>query len=121
MTRKEITELLEIVISTYPYTKVQDANAMVSAWELTLGDYSAESVYKATRLHMNTSKFFPTPADIKEKILKAEMIYTGTPIESLPVRSGKSEAEIEAYLDDLCAWVGLGENKNLGKSLPFEI
>lgn len=88
MTRKEIADLLEIVIAQYPNTKVNDPAAMVNAWEMVLGDYSAESVYKAARLHMETCKFFPTIADIREKIVRAEMIYKSIEIGEDLLESG---------------------------------
>lgn len=82
MTRKEIVDLLKIVFAAYPHTKIADPNAMVSTWEMMFGEYSAESVYKAARLHMENSKFFPTVADIKENLKKAEMIYSSPALEA---------------------------------------
>jgi hypothetical protein len=55
---------------------------MVTTWEMMFGEYSAESVYKAARLHMENSKFFPTVADIKENLKKAEMIYSSPALEA---------------------------------------
>ena len=79
MSREEIIKLLEIVTNAYPYAKISDAGSMVSAWEMTLGEFSAESVYKATRLHMETNKFFPTPADIRDLIVRASIVYREEP------------------------------------------
>ena len=75
MTRKEIVDLLKIVFAAYPHTKITDPNTMVSTWEMMFGEYPAETIYKAARLHMENSKFFPTVADIKESIRRAELLY----------------------------------------------
>ena len=75
MTRDEITSLLEMLVANYPNTKIRDPKATADAWEMTLGMYQAESVFKAARYHMDTSSFFPTPADIKKKMVKAKLIY----------------------------------------------
>lgn len=113
MTREEIVSLLEIVITAYPNAKIKDAGAMVSAWEMCLGDFSAESVYKAARLHMNNNRFFPTPADIRSNIVRAELVYTDTEIDQkrLEAKSEPSKAISEAedeYLENLCKFVGFG-------------
>ena len=117
MTRDEIVSLLEIVISAYPNAKINDAGAMVSAWEMCLGDFSAESVYKAARLHMNTNRFFPTPADIRSNIVRAEMVYRDSEIDQKRLEakpepstaiSVRQEEWTDEKLDDLCRFVGLG-------------
>lgn len=117
MTRDEIVNLLEIVISAYPNAKINDAGAMVTAWEMCLGDFSAESVYKAARLHMNTNRFFPTPADIRSNIVRAELVYRDSEIdqkrlEAKPEPSTaiavKEEEWTDERLEDLCRFVGLG-------------
>ena len=68
MTRKEITELLQKVIAAYPDTFIKDAKAMVDIWEMNFGNERADIVYKAARLHMTTSKKFPTVSDIRNNI-----------------------------------------------------
>ena len=117
MTRDEIVSLLEIVISAYPNAKISDAGAMVSAWEMCLGDFSAESVYKAARFHMNTNRFFPTPADIRSNIVRAEMVYRDSEIdqkrleakpEPSTAMSVTEEEWTDEKLEDLCRFIGLG-------------
>lgn len=116
MTRKEIADLLEIMVNQYPYirNRIEDAGQMVSAWELILGEYPAESVYKAARLHMENSKFFPTIADIREKMQRAEFIYQGNNL--LAGSAGKKEvSDIGIDLEGLCKFVGLGYPNELEK------
>lgn len=120
MTRKEIADLLEIMVNQYPYikNKIEDAGAMVSAWELILGDCPAESVYKAARLHMESSKFFPTIADIREKMVRAELIYqeNARMLEGSGVRRiGKGDNYSDEQLENLCRFVGLGYPNELEK------
>lgn len=111
MNRKEIADLLEIVISNYPNVKIRDAGAMVSAWEMGLGDYSAESVYKAARFHMENSPYFPTIADIKNNIVRAQMLYQESDIEVARLEGSAIKKELDDLdekLEDLCRFVGLG-------------
>lgn len=79
MTRKEMIDLLEIISAAYPYVKISDPASMVSAWLLVFGDQDAGAVYKAARLHIETSHFFPTPADINNLMVKAGSIYGSKP------------------------------------------
>ena len=84
MTRKEIINLLEVISAAYPYIKISDPASMVSAWLLVFGDQDAGAVYKAARLHIETSPFFPTPADINNLMVKAEAIYGSKPVKIEP-------------------------------------
>ena len=115
MNRAEIVDLLELVSSAYPNTKIKDAENTVRAWELAFGEYPAEQIYKATRLHMNTNRFFPTPADISDLIVRAEIVYNGSNLLSnrLEAKSNGitpiySEDELEAKLEAFCEWIGFG-------------
>lgn len=111
MNRKEIADLLEIVISNYPMAKIRDAGAMVSAWEMGLGDYSAESVYKAARFHMETSPYFPTIADIRNCMVRAQVVYHESEIEIAKIEGSAKKRELmdlDGYLDDFCTFIGLG-------------
>ena len=125
MERKEIVELLKIVSANYPHAKISDPKAMVSAWELLLGDYSAEAVYKATRLHMETNKYFPSPSDIRDNIVRAELVYKPTIPNAIESKANNSE-ETEKNLDLFCKWIGFGcepdDTVELPKGfLPYEV
>lgn len=79
MTREETRKLLQILYNSYPNNKIKsaaEAKTMLDVWEMTFAEYSADQVYKAARLHIKTSKFFPTPADIVGKVYKAGIIYS---------------------------------------------
>ena len=135
MNRNEIINLLEVISSAYPNTKIKDPKAIVSAWELTLGGFSAESVYKAARLHLETSKFFPTPSEIADKIVRADLIYSVRPGKALEapkrakVTSIPDGMTVEEFIDGM--WDAVleteldideqkAESSVLGRSLPYE-
>lgn len=125
MERKEIVELLKIVSANYPHAKISDPKAMVSAWEMILGDYSAEAVYKAARLHMETNKYFPSPSDIRDNIVRAEIVYKPTIPNAIESKANNSE-EMEKNLDLFCQWIGFGcepdDTVELPKGfLPYEM
>lgn len=133
MTREETIKLLSILIANYPNAKIKDAAKTADAWEMVLGPFEAERVYKAARLHMTTSKFFPTPADIKEKLSRAAMIYTAPP--AVPKRlkpgpklpNGMTEDEyldaiIEGQIRLECEMDGTNPNEALNNYfLPYEL
>lgn len=126
MERKEIVELLKVVASAYPHVKIADPKAMVTTWEMTLGEFSAESVYKATRLHLETNKYFPSPSDIRDKIVRSQIVYQPTITNAIEATSSKDEAEIEKNLDLFCKWIGFGcepdDSVELPKGfLPYEM
>ena len=117
MTREETIKLLSIVSSTYPHEKIKDPSALVSAWEMTLGDFSAETVYKATRYHLETNKFFPSPSDIRDNIVRAELIYRPTIPNAIESRTHNDE-ETEKNLDLFCQWIGFGQDEDDTVELP---
>ena len=119
MNSKEAAQILAVVRTAYPNTKIEDAGAMVQAWVMGLGDYSASSVMKAARLHMATAKFFPTIAEIREKIVRAELIYRESDIETNRIEPSKQKLlgnetslivadDVDEKLENLCKFVGLG-------------
>ena len=117
MTREEIIKLLSIVASTYPHAKIKDPSALVSAWEMTLGDFSAESVYKATRYHLETNKFFPSPSDIRDNIVRAEMVYKPSIPNAIESRT-RNDEQTEKNLDLFCQWIGFGYEEDDTVELP---
>ena len=116
MNKKETAQILAILRAAYPNTKsIDDPAATLNAYYLTLGDYSASSVMKAARLHMETCKFFPAPSELREKIVRAEMVYMDTETASNRLEDGnkeitlrESEEATESKLEALCEFVGLG-------------
>lgn len=91
MNSKEAAQILAVVRTAYPNTKIEDAGAMVQAWVMGLGDYSASSVMKAARLHMATAKFFPTIAEIRNNIVRAEIVYNEADIETNRIEPSKQK------------------------------
>lgn len=120
MTKKEAAQILAIVRAVYPNIKIEDAGATLQGWMLELGDFSASAVMKAARLHMATSKYFPTPAEIREKIVRAELIYSDSEIDpdkKLECQQPKLLGndidvvvmdDIDDRLENFCKWIGLG-------------
>ena len=118
MSEKECAQILSIIRTAYPSVKIENAKGMVQAWLMSLGEFSANSVMKAARLHMETSKYFPTPAEIREKIVRAELIYNGSDLDinridapsvkQLEDPENKSQAVSDEYLENFCKFIGLG-------------
>lgn len=114
MTREEIIKLLSLVSASYPHAKIKDPSSLVSTWEMVLGDFSAESVCKAARLHIETNKYFPSPSDIRDNIVRASFSYS-SPILAIESASTKDESE---NLDLFCRWIGFGYEPDDTVELP---
>lgn len=93
MTRKEMAQLINELMVVYPHIKIDKPEATVRAWLLILGEYSAEEVFKGARYHMETSQFFPTPADIRKAIPKGMLKYQ----QSEAPQIAAPEEEVEEY------------------------
>ena len=109
MTRDETIKLLMTLSVNYPQAAKAIKNPKETAvvWEMNLGEFPAEAVYKAARLHMSTSKYFPNPADIREKITRAKLIYTEPELKEIEAPKTDKRRE-DYYLEELCRFVGLG-------------
>lgn len=88
MTREEIITLLKYVRNAYPNQKIENGKGIVDIWEMAFGSEDARIVYRAARLHIEKSPFFPAPSNVKELMSRAEMI--------LGIEAEKSNAKIEA-------------------------
>ena len=132
MTRPEALKLLEVLSAAYPTqsAKIKNPSATADVWVMNLGDLDAGDVYKAARLHMSTSKYFPNPADIREKVIKARIIYATDPkaleAPKATVTDLKQKEREDYYLEELCKFVGLGcepdddADLTLKNFLPYE-
>lgn len=83
MTKAECIALVKVLMGAYPNNRVTDPRTTVESYLLVLGEYPAESVYKAARLHMATSKWFPQPEEIIKKMSNAHNLY-GSDTTALP-------------------------------------
>lgn len=127
MNREETIKLLAILSSAYPYAskEIKDASALATAWEMALGEFSAEAVYKAARLHLETNKYFPSPSDVRDNIVRAQIAYAPTIPNAIESKANNSE-ETEKNLDLFCKWIGFGcepdDTVELPKGfLPYEV
>ena len=118
MNREEIANLLKILSKNYQKRiSPSDAKTLVDSWELTLGAFSAEEVYKAARLHMETSVYFPNPADIRKNIVRASVAYTEetkSPARLTSIAGAEpiEDEKLNEWLDAFCEWIGFGCEPN---------
>lgn len=135
MNREDTIKILSMVRANYPLVKIQDPAATVTAWQMVLGEYSTDSILKAVKYHMNTSKYFPTPADIVSNITRAELLYTEQPVKAIeaPKRAKVTEipdgVSVEDFLDHICqdmidleneCWPEATQDETIGGCLPYE-
>lgn len=118
MNREEIANLLKILSKNYQKRiSPSDAKTLVDSWELTLGTFTAEAVYKAARLHMETSVYFPNPADIRKNIVRATVAYAEEPksparLTSIAGAEPIEDEKVVEWLDAFCEWIGFGCEPN---------
>lgn len=118
MNREEIANLLKILSKNYQKRiSPSDAKTLVDSWELTLGAFTAEAVYKAARLHMETSVYFPNPADIRKNIVRATVAYAEEPksparLTSIAGAEPIEDEKVVEWLDAFCEWIGFGCEPN---------
>lgn len=117
MNRVEAVKILAIVRACYPQVKILDAESMVNSWVWVLGEFDADLVLKAAQIHVSKSKFFPTPADIRENITRAAVFQSSkAALESgqKAISSGTKPVDLtDDDVEELCRFCGLGyENDN---------
>ena len=125
MTKTELAKVMAILRANYTNVKIEKPEAMINAWLMTLGEFSAEAVLKAAELHMATSKFFPTPAELRKNITHNRIALEPPKPLALPVSDLEKQKE-DYYLEELCKFVGLGcdpddeADLTLENFLPYE-
>lgn len=73
MNKSDMAKILSILRANYPNVRIENPEAMVKTWMLTLGEFSVQAVMKSAELHMKSSKFFPTPAELRENIVRSRI------------------------------------------------
>lgn len=71
MTRQEVGKLVAVCIATWPNHPVDNVAALVSAWELALGDVPYEVGNAALATYLREGTFFPAPAEIRTLAVEA--------------------------------------------------
>lgn len=69
---------MEKLWGNYPNYK-GDPKETLESYERAFGNDNAGVVFKAARVHMDTSSFFPNPADIKKLYTRGEIVYGTAP------------------------------------------
>ena len=119
MNKTELAKVMAILRANYTNVKIEKPEAMINAWLMTLGEFSAEAVLKAAELHMATSKFFPTPAELRKNITHNKIALEPPKALVLPVSDLEKQKEAY-YLEELCKFVGLGCDPDMNADLTLE-
>lgn len=111
MDKKDMARILAILQTNYQ-KKIDNTEATVNVWLMTLKDFSADAVLKSAMLHISNSKFFPTPAEIRENIVRSRIVLTESKTPRL--ESGR-RAKVTAIPD------GMTENEFLDLFLAEQV
>ena len=120
MTKNELAMVLKILMSNYPNTKIKEPEVTLESWYSEFGEYPKELIEIAARFHMKSSTFFPSIAEIRKQIPRAELLRqfeeTNKPKPVDPVKEAKINAELQTIIDDMIE----REEEMYGDFLDFE-
>ena len=71
MTRDETARLVAICLATWTTHPVANVDALVTAWELALGDVPYPAAEAALGTYLREGRFFPAPTEIRALVLDA--------------------------------------------------
>lgn len=74
MTREEVISLLKYVRNAYPNQRLEDAKGTANIWEGAFANEDARIVFRAARIHVENSPYFPAPANIKNLMVRASLL-----------------------------------------------
>lgn len=97
MDKKEMTQILAILQTNYQ-KKIENPEATVNVWLMTLGDFSAQAVLESAKLHISRSKFFPSPSEIRENIVRHKIVL---PDKTAPMLEAGKRAKVTAIPDGM--------------------
>lgn len=90
MNKTECAELIKTLLGAFPNTKMDNPRGTIDSYMLVLGEYDAQTVYKAARMYMTgQTNYFPNPGDILKRIPMAPYMFNGSDAAALP--SGSSD------------------------------
>jgi len=122
MKETEAKMILAILRQNYKNAKINDPMSEVKLWVNALGEYPADVIKIAAEFHMQKSSFFPTIAEIKSMIPRAEILKqfeetnkTDNRLED-PEREKKTRAELQTLIEDIIE----REEEMYGDFLGFE-
>lgn len=97
MDKKDMAKVLAILQTNYQ-KKIENTEATVGVWMMSLGEFSAEAVLNSAKLHMANSKFFPTPAEIRENIVRHKIVLE---VRTVPQLESGRRAKVTAIPDGM--------------------
>lgn len=74
MTEEEVLMNLAILKQNYKNVKIEDPDAEIAMWLSAFGESDPEVIKVAVQFHIAKSKFWPTVAEIKKLVPRAEML-----------------------------------------------
>lgn len=103
MTRKETIQVLALLHSAFPNTRI-DAEATVNLWYSLYCNEDFETVKRATELIIRTNSYFPNHKDFGKALFACKSEEKKTPrISSL------SEDSVNKKIQTICDWWANGE------------
>ena len=119
MNIEESVKIVNLIHSAYPQDKKatrSDLFQRAETYHIALVDYDYQTVERAARHLIATSKWLPTTAELLQEVKRAYLTAPAvTPItRAKPV----DDARLDEWLDAFCEWIGFGCEANDDTELP---
>ena len=105
MTKKEMATILKTLLATYPNTKIKDIDVTLASWMMEFEEYPSEVIEIAVRFHMKKSSFFPSIAEVRSQIPRAEILKqfeeNNKPKAVDPERERQTSEELQTIINDM--------------------
>lgn len=112
MNNSECVDLIRTLFGAYPNTKMDNPQGTITSYMLILGEYDAETVYKAARMYMGNpkNKYFPKAADLVKYIPLAPYMFNPQAME-LPSDTSDPTDDGATTGCDVCPYAEMGCKK----------
>ena len=122
MNLKESIRIVQLLHNAYPQDRratAEDLSQRAQSYHIALADYDFETVQKAAQHCIATSKWYPTTAELIEKVKLVKL--TNVPaVKVTPITRAEAidDERVDEWLEAFCDWIGFGDEANDSAVLP---
>jgi len=119
MNIEESVKIVNLLHSSYPQDKKatrSDLFQRAETYHIAFVDYDYQTVERAARHLIATSKWLPTTAELLQEVKRVYL----TPPTVTPITTAKpvDNERLDEWLDAFCEWIGFGCEANDDTELP---
>lgn len=121
MNIEESVKIVNLLHSAYPQDKKAtraDLFQRAETYHIAFIDYTYETVERAARHVIATSKWLPTTAELLEEVKRAYLTQPMPTVTPITRAEPIDDARLDEWLDAFCEWIGFGGEENNDRELP---